>query len=76
MSINPHDRYRHYKGKNYKILCLGTNTETLEKEVVYQGLYDDPQFGKNPIWVRPLSMFCETIIIDGKEVPRFTKIIE
>lgn len=74
MSVNPNDLYRHYKGKNYKILCLGTNTETLEKEVIYQALYNDPHFGNNAIWVRPLSMFCETVVIDGKEVPRFTKV--
>ena len=37
--------------------------------IVYQALYGD--FG---IWVRPASMWNETVIVDGKEVARFTLI--
>jgi len=39
--------------------------------VVYQGLYSSKEFGDNPVWVRPLSLFTGTVIVDGKEVPRF-----
>ena len=58
--------YRHYKNKEYKVLAVATHTETLEKMVVYQALYGDRE-----IWVRPLQMFMERIVIDGKEIPRF-----
>ena len=58
--------YRHYKNKEYKVLAVATHTETLEKMVVYQALY-----GERGIWVRPLQMFMERIVIDGKEIPRF-----
>lgn len=34
--------------------------------VVYQALYDNYN-----IWIRPFTMFTETIMIDGKEQPRF-----
>ena len=37
--------------------------------VVYRALYGD--FG---IWVRPASMWNETVEHDGKSVPRFTKL--
>ncbi len=66
--------YKHYKGKEYKVLMIGVNTESLEKQVVYQALYNDEHFGNNAIWIRPLSMFCETITFDDKEVPRFIRI--
>lgn len=61
--------YEHYKGKRYKILCTGRNSETLEESVVYQA-----EYGDNDVWIRPLSMFLENIDLDGKVQPRFKRI--
>ena len=47
------------------------HSETLEKLVVYQALYNQPEFGNNALWVRPYEMFGETVFVDGKEVKRF-----
>lgn len=58
--------YRHYKGKLYRVLYVATHSETLEKLVVYQALY-----GEFAYWARPLSMFAETVEVDGKRMPRF-----
>ena len=58
--------YRHYKGKDYQVFQVATHSETLEKFVVYRCLYGDYSW-----WVRPLSMFTETVIIAGETVPRF-----
>ena len=58
--------YRHYKGKDYLVTGLAHHSETREPLVVYRCLYDDYS-----LWVRPLAMFTETVLIDGKEVPRF-----
>jgi len=63
-------KYKHYKGKFYKVLGVAKHTETLEDLVVYQALYDS-EFGKNAIWVRPKKMFLETVTVNGKQVPRF-----
>ena len=63
--------YRHYKGKLYRVIGIGRNSETLEEVVIYQGLYDNEEFGKNALWVRPLSIFLESVDVDGKKVPRF-----
>ena len=62
--------YRHYKGNLYRVMGVGRHSETLEEFVVYIALYDG-EFGKNSIWIRPLSMFLEDVEVDGKKMPRF-----
>jgi hypothetical protein len=62
-------RYRHYKGGEYAVQGSATHSETGEQLVVYSPLY-----GSGGLWVRPLSMFLETVHHDGKELPRFTYI--
>jgi len=63
-------KYRHYKGKFYKVLGIAKHSETNEDFVVYISLYDDQEFS-NPFWVRPLEMFKEEVEVDGEMVPRF-----
>ena len=58
--------YRHYKNKKYKVLFTATHTETKEELVIYQAMY-----GENLMWARPVSMFVETIEIDGRKIPRY-----
>ncbi len=58
--------YRHYKGKNYRVVAQATHSETLEQMVVYQALY-----GEGGLWVRPLAMFLEDVTIGGVTQPRF-----
>lgn len=64
-------RYRHFKGKEYRVLFIAKNSETLEPEVVYQALY-----GEGEIWVRPVSMWNQTVEKDGKTLRRFEYIGE
>lgn len=63
--------FEHYKGKKYKIITTGRHSETLELCVIYQALYNTPDFGDHSVWIRPLGMFLETVIIDGEEKPKF-----
>ena len=63
--------FEHYKGKRYKVLGVGRHSETLGLCVFYQSLYDCPEFGDHATWVRPLEMFLGTLVVEGKEVPRF-----
>ena len=69
-SIKP-GRYRHFKGNEYEVIGLARHSETQEEMVVYRALYGD--FG---LWVRPVSMWNETVERDGKTFRRFTYISE
>ncbi len=64
-------KYRHFKGNEYEALYIAKHSETMEEMVVYRALYGE--FG---IWVRPLSMWNETVVHEGREVKRFTYIGE
>lgn len=63
--------YQHYKGNKYTVIAVATHTETEEPMVVYRA-----QYGDEYVWVRPLAMFRETVVIEGVEQPRFTYIEE
>lgn len=59
--------YQHYKGQLYQVFNVARHSETEEQVVVYQCLYGDYS-----MWVRPLSMFIETVELkDGQIIPRF-----
>jgi cyclomaltodextrinase / maltogenic alpha-amylase / neopullulanase len=70
MEIKP-GKYRHYKGNLYEVIGTARHSETLEELVVYRGLYDSEEFGRNPLWVRPKKMFLEEVEFEGKMVLRF-----
>ncbi|GGJ81396.1 DUF1653 domain-containing protein [Pseudomonas matsuisoli] len=61
--------YRHYKGAEYRVLDTVRHSETEEVLVLYQALY-----GERGLWVRPLSMFVESVEVDGELLPRFALI--
>ena len=64
-------KYQHYKGNFYEVIGVATHSETEEKLVVYKPLY-----GEQNLWVRPLSMFTQEIIINNIKQARFKKVLE
>ncbi len=62
-------KYRHFKGGEYEVLYLATDSETLEPLVVYRALY-----GEGGVWVRPAKMWNERVEQGGKTQKRFTYI--
>ena len=62
-------KYRHFKGNEYEVLYIARHSETMEDMVVYRALY-----GEHGVWVRPASMWNETVARGGKTFRRFTPI--
>ena len=58
--------YRHYKGGEYELLALGTDSETLEDTVIYRSIEN------GRVWVRPKWMFEEYINLNGIAIKRFS----
>jgi len=59
-------RYRHYKGNEYEVIGVARHSEDETELVVYRPLY-----GEKSLWVRPLTMFIETVEVEGLDTPRF-----
>ena len=64
-------KYRHFKGKEYKVIGVAHHSEDLSELVIYQALYESEDFGKDVLWARPIEMFLGTKNIEGKEIKRF-----
>ena len=64
-------KYRHFKGNEYKVIAIAKHSETTEDYVVYKALYGD-----GGMWVRPASMWNETVERDGVTYKRFTYVGE
>lgn len=64
--------YRHYKGGEYRAICVACDEATLEWMVVYRPLYEHE--GMPDLWIRPYRDFFGTVRIDGDQIPRFRKI--
>lgn len=64
--ILPGRRYRHFKNREYEVLCIATHSETRERMVVYRALY-----GEGGCWVRPYEMFAGEV--DHDKYPDVTQ---
>lgn len=66
---------RHYKGNYYRILHTAKHTETKEKLVIYEQLYEN-KYPKGYVWCRPFEMFYEQIMYNDNLVYRFEDVPE
>lgn len=62
------EKYKHFKGGLYEMVCEAMDSENQEDLIVYKSLKD----GK--VWVRPKKMFFEQVEVSGKVVPRFERL--
>lgn len=58
-------KYRHYKGGEYEVIGIGTDSETREATVIYKSAEN------GQIWVRPKWMFEEYVNVSGIPTKRF-----
>lgn len=54
--------YKHFKGKEYKVLMIARDSETLKDVVIYEALY-----GNHIIWARDYDMFNS--LVDKEKYP-------
>ena len=69
LAAAPVQRYRHYKGGIYELVCEATQESDHSPVIVYKA-------HNGTIWTRPEAVFFEKLLIDGVEVQRFTPIEE
>lgn len=62
-------RFRHYKGGIYELVCEATQESDLTPVIVYRS-------HNGSIWTRPKSVFFELVEVEGIMVPRFATIDE
>lgn len=65
----PPGRYRHFKGREYEVIAVARHSETEEPMVVYKALY-----GEGRVWVRPATMWYETVERGGQTYRRFYRL--
>ena len=53
------------------MLGVVRHSETPEDLVDYR-----QEYGERGLWVRPAAMFAETVVIEGRAVPRFRLLAE
>ena len=58
--------YKHYKGKEYRVLYTAVDTETKEEMVIYKDAHNEDK-----VWARPKKMFLEEVEVEGQKKARF-----
>ncbi|MGE5425736.1 MAG: nucleotide exchange factor GrpE [Bacillota bacterium] len=57
--------YKHYKGGEYELVEIATNSEDKKEMVIYRSM------GDGKLWARPLALWEEEVELEGKKEPRF-----
>lgn len=71
MLVEVGGRYAHYKHPelHYIVKEIGIREDTEEVSVVYEA-----QYGNNIPFIRALSSWLQTVEVEGKTIPRFSKV--
>lgn len=69
-SVKAGERYRHYKGGLYEIICQAIQENDLSPVVVYRPLSGDA----HTAWTRPMDVFFEMVQVGERMTQRFTRV--
>jgi DNA polymerase III subunit epsilon len=69
-AVKAGERYRHYKGGLYEIICQAIQESDLSQVVVYRPLAGDT----HTAWTRPLHVFFEAVQVGERTTQRFTRV--
>jgi len=68
--------YKHFKGDYYRVLVVGLDSESLQKFVVYESLYYNPE-KETRVWIRSLVDFMgQKELENGTKIDRFEFVSE
>lgn len=68
-------KYQHFKGDIMEVIGKALHSETKEELVVYRHITGE-HAGEPYYWVRPVAMFQEGVMVEGRKVPRFARLEE
>jgi hypothetical protein len=76
--------YKHYKHDQegaslnyfYEVVGIAKGTEDESMHVICRPLYESEFLGEAQFFSRPLSMFIEEVVVEGKRMPRFERITD
>ena len=71
--IKPGKIYKHYKGKQVKVLCKGLDAETKEEMIAIEELEESQGYPKGQIWFRSTKDFFDIVDKNGQKY-RFEEI--
>lgn len=66
--VKPGERYRHFKGGLYEVVCQAIQESDHSPVVVYRPLSGD----SHTCWTRPLDVFFESVQVGERTTQRFT----
>lgn len=71
VNVRPGELYYHNSDptKHYKILNIALEESSESPQVIYQALY-----GERLVWARNYNNWIAQVIVNGKNIARFTKI--
>lgn len=68
--VKPGERYQHFKGGMYEIVCQAIQESDMSPVVVYRPMSGDT----HTVWTRPMSVFFEMVQQGERMTKRFTKV--
>ncbi len=71
-----HDGAKGFNDHAYEVTGLAKHSEDSTLLVNYLPLYENNELAPAQQWTRPIELFFDEVIVDGKPLPHFVKITD